>query len=363
MPSGLAARLTRERALALALVSSIALRFGHGLLHRHAFDWWTLALFLWLFATVLLCAFAVVRHAESLAHRYGEPYGTLILTLSAVAIEVVMISVMMVNQSPNPTLGRDTIYATLMIIVNGLIGLAMLLGGLRYGEQQYNLKSSTSFFSVILVIAAVGLYLPRVVPSSSRIVYNVFLVALSCLLYVLFLRIQTTEHRYYFVSQMSLRASLRHADDGAPGWYHATLLLGTLALLAYLSEGIALLLDTSVERLGLPVEAASVLVALLILAPEGLTALRAGIDNDMQRVVNICLGSALSTVSLTIPAVLVVGLVTGQAVTLALTDVQAVMLGFSLLIGMNSYRSGETNLLQGAIHFALFITFLALIFL
>src|SRR5688572_30019026 len=117
MPSALAA-LLRERAFALAVASAIALHFGRGLLHEHTFDWWTVALFLWLFATVLVSAFAVVRHAESLAHRYGEPYGTLILTLSAVAIEVVMISAMMVNQSPNPTLGRDTIYATLMIIVN-----------------------------------------------------------------------------------------------------------------------------------------------------------------------------------------------------------------------------------------------------
>jgi Ca2+:H+ antiporter len=358
------ATLSRERAFALALVSSVVVgAFGERLLDVDL-DWWELALFAWLFATILVSAFAVVRHAESLARRYGEPYGTLILTLSAVAIEVVMISVMMLHLSPNPTLGRDTIYSTLMIIVNGLIGLAMLLGGLRYGEQQYNLKSSTAFFSVILVLVAVGLYLPRVVSGTARLTYNVLLIALSSLLYALFLRIQTKEHRYYFVSQAGLSAHHgRHLDDRAAGWYHAVLLLGTLALIAYLAEAVALIMDAAVDGLGLPVQAASVLVALLILAPEGLTALRAGLDNDMQRVVNICLGSALSTVSLTIPAVLVVGLLSGRPVTLALTDVQAVMLGFSLLIGMNSYRSGETNLLQGAIHFALFITFLALIFL
>jgi Ca2+:H+ antiporter len=177
--------LARERAFALALLSTIVvLLFGRTLLHGLALDWWTAARFLWLFATVLVSAFAVVRHAESLAHHYGEPYGTLILTLSAVAIEVIMISAMMLHEDPDPTLGRDTIYATLMIIVNGLIGLAMLLGGLRYGEQQYNLKSSTAFFSMILVLAAVGLYLPVVVPAASRITYEVFLIALSCLLYL-----------------------------------------------------------------------------------------------------------------------------------------------------------------------------------
>ncbi len=121
--------LARERAFALALVSTIVvLLFGRTLLHGLTLSWWTAALFLWLFATVLIAAFAVVRHAEALAHHYGEPYGTLILTLSAVAIEVIMISAMMLNEDPDPTLGRDTIYATLMIIVNGLIGLAMLLG-------------------------------------------------------------------------------------------------------------------------------------------------------------------------------------------------------------------------------------------
>ena len=356
--------LVRERAFALALASTIVvLLFGRTLLHGLTLDWWTGALFLWLFATVLVSAFAVVRHAESLAHHYGEPYGTLILTLSAVAIEVIMISAMMLNEDPDPTLGRDTIYAALMIIVNGLIGLAMLLGGLRYGEQQYNLKSSTAFFSMILVLATVGLYLPKVVPAASRIGYEVFLIVLSSLLYLLFLRIQTKEHRYFFVSEAS--AGGRPAGDagnGAPGWYHAVLLLGMLCLLGYLAESVALIIDAGVDRLGLPVEVASLVVALIILAPEGLTALRAGLDNDMQRVVNICLGSALSTVSLTIPAVLLVGILTGKPVLLGLTNVQAVMLGFSLLIGMNRDRSGETNMLQGAIHFALFATFIALIF-
>lgn len=353
--------LTVERAFPLAIVSAVIVRAsGERLLRGLALDWWTAVIFAWLFAAILVAAFAVVRHAESLAHRYGEPYGTLILTLSAVAIEVVMITAMMLHDEPNPTLGRDTIYATLMIIVNGLIGLAMLLGGLRYGEQQYNLKSSTAFFSMILVLVTVGLYLPKVVPAASQLGYEIFLVMLSSLLYVLFLRIQTKEHRYYFVS----RATPHHADDdGAPGWYHAVLLLLMLGLIGYLAESVALVIDAAVEHLNLPVEAASLLVALLILAPEGLTALRAGLENDMQRVVNICLGSALSTVSLTIPAVLLVSILAHRPVQLGLSDVQAVMLAFSLLIGMNNYRSGETNALQGAVHFALFATFIALIFI
>jgi Ca2+:H+ antiporter len=355
----------RERAFGLALVTAIGqMLVGYGELDAHTLTWRAGVTFAWLFGTILVSSFAVVRHAEALAHRYGEPYGTLLLTLSAVAIEVIMISEMMLHASPNPTLGRDTIYSTLMIIINGLIGIAMLLGGFRWGEQEYNLKSSTAFFSMILVLAGVGLYLPMVVPQTSRIAYYVFLVALFSLLYLLFLRIQTTEHRYFFLSKARRGDAHHHGDDdGAPGWCHGAFLLGTLALIAYLAESTAALLDVGVERFGAPAEAASLLVALLILAPEGLTALRAGLANDMQRVVNICLGSALSTVSLTIPAVLLVGFVAHHSIVLALTPVQAVMLGFSLMIGMTSYRSGETNLLQGAIHFGLFATFIALIFL
>jgi Ca2+:H+ antiporter len=354
----------RERAFALALASSAVLAlFGERLLAHLEMSWTTAGVFAWLFTAVLLCAFDVVRHAEHLAHRFGEPYGTLILTLSAVGIEVIMISAMMLNFEPNPTLGRDTVYAVLMIIINGLIGLAMFVGGLRYGEQQHNLKSSTSFFSMILVLTGVGLFLPSVVPAANRRGYEVFLILLSSLLYVLFLRIQTREHRYFFVSRAPGASHGEAEHDGATGWYHGLLLIGLLAVIAYLAESVALVIDTGVDTLGLPAELASLLGAILILSPEGLTALRAGVQNDMQRVVNICLGSALSTVSLTIPAVLTIGVLFGRPVTLGLTSVQTVMLAFTLVIGMNSYRSGETNLLQGAIHFALFATFVALIFL
>jgi len=357
--------LARERVVLFALVSALVLRASGGrLLQDLGLTWSTGALFAWLFATVLFCAFDVVRHAESLAHHYGEPYGTLILTLSAVGIEVIMITAMMLNASPNPTLGRDTVYAVLMIVINGLIGLAMFLGGLRFGEQQHNLKSSTSFFSMILLLAAVGLYVPTVVHGTEHRPYEIFLIALSSLLYLLFLRIQTREHRYFFVSRAPAWAEPREPDTPVtPGWYHALLLVITLVLIAYLAEGVALVIDAGVDTLGMPAELASLLVALLILSPEGLTALRAGLHNDMQRVVNICLGSALSTMSLTIPAVLAVGILNDQHVTLGLSQVQIVMLGFTLLIAMNSYRAGETNLLHGAIHFALFAVFIALIFL
>lgn len=342
----------------------IVYALGPWLLADLGVDGRTAALFVWLFGVAVASSFAVVRHAEVLAHRYGEPAGTLILTLSAVSIEVIMISAMMLHAGDNPTLARDTIYSTLMIIINGLIGVAMLVGGIRFGEQEYNLKSSTSFFSMILVLVGVGLYLPGFVPTRFVDSYEVFLIVLTSLLYILFLRIQTTEHRYFFVSQRSARsAAAEHVGpEAGPAWLEAGLLLATLGVLAYLAESLAGIIDTGVDVLGFPQQLGSLIVALLVLSPEGLAAIRAGLGNDMQRVVNIGLGSALSTLSLTIPVILVVGLATGRPVDLGLNHVQATILAFTLLIGMNNYRSGETNLLQGAIHFALFATFVVLIF-
>jgi Ca2+/H+ antiporter len=196
-----------EGTFTLALLSAMAALVFKETLLAHLGNHWLMGItFLWLFGVILGSAFAVVRHAEALAEWYGEPYGTLILTLSAVCIEVIMISAMMLHGDPDPTMARDTIYATLMIIVNGLIGLAQLLGGLRYGEQHYNLKSSTAYFSMILALLGLGLFVPNFVPAASRTGYGLFLACAAVLLYILFLRIQTFEHRYYNTSHLRAAA-------------------------------------------------------------------------------------------------------------------------------------------------------------
>src|SRR5262245_47590651 len=162
-----------------------------------------------------------------------------------------------------------------MIIINGLIGLAMLLGGLKFGEQSYNLKSSTSFFSMILVLVGIGLYLPAFVPARFARAYDLFLIIASTLLYVLFLRMQTTEHRYFFVSRHAAPAAVEHTGhDDAPAWLETTLLVGTLAVLAYLAESLAHVIDTGIDILGFPQQLGSLVVALLVLSPEGLAAIR-----------------------------------------------------------------------------------------
>ena len=160
-----------------------------------------LPIFVGLFAVILCAAYAVAKHAEALAHHYGEPYGTLILTLSAVAVEVLMVSAMMLHAGNNPTMARDTIFSTLMLIINGQIGVAMLLGGIRHGEQHYNLKSSNAYFSMIFAFTGLGLFLPTFVAPESLEHLYLFLIFAFLALYGIFLRLQMKEHRYFFAGE------------------------------------------------------------------------------------------------------------------------------------------------------------------
>lgn len=356
----------KETPLFVAAVSTVLmLIFGKALTGAAAPPVTLLLVFVWLFAVILGAAFGVVRHAEVLAHKYGEPYGTLILTISVIGIEVIMIATMMLTGDPDPTTARDTMYSVVMIVINGLIGLALILGGLRHGEQGHNLKSSNAYFSMILAIVGLGLVMPALIPADKLMGYEILLIVISIGLYAVFLRVQTKEHRYFFVNETGKPSADSHSPDDLEfaGWLHALLLIGTLALLVVLAKSLAVVIDYGTAILGAPAGVDALIVALLILSPEGLAAVRAGMRNDMQHVVNICLGSVLATVALTIPVVLIVALIMGQTLTLGLSPIQSVLIAVTLLVGMNTYRLGETNMLQGVIHFALFAAFVAMIFL
>jgi len=162
-----------------------------------------IAVFLWLFAVILWSAVCVARHADCLAIKWGEPYGTLVLTLSAITIEVVMVSTAMLHGQNNPTLGRDSIFSVIMIALNGLVGLVLLLGGLRHGEQYYNLQCVNSYLNVIMTLAVLGLVLPNFTTTTGDLTFSteqqIFLIAVSLFLYAIFLLIQTMRHRGYFV--------------------------------------------------------------------------------------------------------------------------------------------------------------------
>lgn len=318
-------------------------------------------LFAVILAAIFALAFRIAHHAEVLALRLGEPYGTLILTLAAVSVEVVILVVLMFD-SHSPTLARDTVFAAVMIDVNGILGVAAVLGGLRHGIQKYNLHSASSYIAMLLVALGVGMFVPDFVPDSAWPVYSAFSVGIMAILYMAFLRLQTVEHRRFFEYGADMEDEA-HDAVGSPGWLHAAILVGAVVMVGVLSEVLSVLLDALLEGTGAPKAIPAVLVALISAAPEVLTALNAARHDRMQTTVNIALGASLATVLLTLPVIEGIALITGERIVMALTPVQAAMLLITLLATMNNLHDGETNAIEGMSHFALFAAFVALVLL
>ena len=328
-----------------------------------------LGVFVWLFAVILWSATSVVRHADCLAIKLGEPLGTLILTLSAISIEVVMISTAMLHGANNPTLGRDAIFAVIMIALNGLVGLSLLLGGLRYREQHYNIQGVNAYLNVIMALAVLGLVLPNFTTSTSGPTFSteqeIFFAAMSLLLYAIFLLIQTMRHRRYFVEYretMSAANSAHHPLQTYSSGFHATMLLLYMVTVILLAKKFAIPLDNSIERFGMPQAFGGAIIAALVLAPEGIGAIDATLRNQLQRSINILFGSVLATIGLTISAVLTIGLSTRQSVVLGVQGGNLPLLLLTLAVSVVTFTSRKTNVLQGCVHLLLFAVFVLLIF-
>ena len=321
-----------------------------------------------IFGVAVYAAIGVVGHAELLAEKYGEPYGTLILTLAAVTVEVVMLTTMVLHLDNNPTLARDTIFATVMILVNGLIGLSLLIGGMRYGEQRYNVKSSKAFLTMLFALTGLALILPDAVTPAQEPRLEVFLVFASILLYGFFLHVQTRKHTHFFVFDGSPKehGSPEHASGAGSrseisGAYHATMLVATIIALSVLVEYLSIALDDTMDVLHVRAQIPALVVAIIIASPESLAAIRAALRNDMQRTFNIALGSALSTVALTIPAVLVISFIVGRGVILGLTPVQGSLMIISLLVASITEADGSTSALEGMVQLVLFGSFVVMV--
>lgn len=334
---------------------------------------WLAIMFVWLFSVMVWCVFGVVRHDDALAELLGEPYGTLILTVSVNSIEVTIIATMMLGGAPNPTLPRDTMFATLMIVLNGIIGTMLAIGGLRYAQQQYNLQGAIAFLAVIAPLAMVGLVVPRFSLSTADSSFTpqqaIFFGLLTALLYTAFLIIQTTRHRGFFIEPERTRngsgepeAAVHHHGKIRYVPYHAILLLATLMPVVLLSKPMAKLLDYGIEQIGLPTALGGVLIAVLILSPEFAAACKAAARDQIQRAVNISLGSALSTIGLTVPVVLAINVLTGTPLELGLNQVEIVLLAVTLFVCQMTFSGAPTNVLFGFVHLVLFFAYLVLVF-
>jgi len=328
--------------------------------------WWAAIALLWLFGVMMSSAFAVVRHADCLAEIFGEPYGTLILTFAITAIEVMMIAAVMLNGPEVSTTARDTMFAVIMIVFNGMAGLSVLVGGLRYHEQTYNLQGANAFLAVIMPLAVLGLILPNFTSAPGGTLsplHEGFLMLMSIGLYAVFLAIQTLRHRHYFLEHgETADEEAPPITDLRPAAWHGTLLVLYILPIVLLSKKIAVPIDFTVRVLGAPEALVGFLVAVLIMSPESLTALRATLANQMQRSINLLLGSVLASISLTIPAVLAIGLLTDRLVVLGLAPVDTLLLLLTLASGLLTFSSGRTNILQGAIHLLLFGAYIVMIF-
>lgn len=360
-------------------------------------------IFVWLFVIILVAAFNVVRHADALAVILGEPLGTLVLTLSVITIEVLMISAVMLTGSSQPTLARDTMFAVAMIVMNGLIGLALLVGGLRHHEQNYNLRGANAYLAVILPLAVLGLVLPSFTKSTDDATLStgqeVIEIIVFLALYIVFLAIQTVRHRDLFmppkpalkisaepgetvkVSQtetgtlQALTATTKqqvkpvdpHIEDHGglvirSIGFHAVMLLAFLIPVVVLSKQLAYPIDYTIGVTGAPVALGGFIVALLILSPEAMSGLRAAASNRLQRSVNLYLGSVAATIGLTVPAVLIIGLATGNDVILGLEPTGIILLSVTLAVSLLTFESRRTNVLHGAVHLVLFAAYFMLIF-
>jgi Ca2+:H+ antiporter len=352
----------------------VFLLYGETLFARLPEPVWLALIFLWLFTAVLGSALSIVRHAEHLAMRLGEPYGTLLLTLSVTFVEVTSIAAIMLHGANNPTLARDTLFAVAMIILNGMVGLSLLVGGWRHHEQQYNLQGANAYLGVIIPLAVLSLIMPDFTVTTPGPLLSheqdIFLVLVGLGLYSTFLAVQTRRHRGYFRFGAGAAHDAGSADVSHPVMTsrplpllaHAALLITYILPVVFLAEQFAHPVDYLIETLRAPAALGGVIIAVLVATPEAIGAVRAALANDLQRSINIFLGSVLSTIGLTVPAIVLVSRVIGREIVLGVEHTDLVMLLLTLAVCVVTFSSGRTNVMQGAVHLVLFAVYLALIF-
>lgn len=313
--------------------------------------------------TVVLSA---VHHAEVVAHKVGEPFGTLILALAITVIEVSLIVTIMLSEgSQNSTLARDTVFAAIMLILTGIIGLCLLVGGVRYKEQLFVKQGVSASLVALSAITILTLVLPNYTTSATGPVYStsqlIFVAIVSLVLYLGFVMVQTHRHRDYFLPEdKSVDEEDVHAapPSNLTALVSLLLLVIALAVVVILSKKLSPAIENIVVTMGAPKSLVGIIIASVILLPEGLAALRAARRNRLQTSLNLALGSALASIGLTIPAVAIVGYFTGFTITLGIDTKSTLLLILSLFTISISFGAGRTNVLQGIVLLVILATYL-----
>ena len=322
-------------------------------------------------AVVLLVpsVLAALHHAESAARRIGEPYGTLLLTLSVTTIEVSIIVSMMLHGTNNPTLAREAVFSAVMLVCSGGVGFCLMLGSLRHHEQGHNTQGTSAYLAVLLVLSVLTLILPNFTLTTEAGTFSpgqlAFVSMLSVLVYIAFLYIQTVRHRGNFLDT-GVQPPAHHVAEQrhtSPLWANILFLLAGLAAVVLLAELVADGAERGLSAIGVlrPDAIVGALIATLVLMPEFLTSLKAARLNHLQHSINAMLGSALASMALTIPAVVAVCLFTRRELILGLDNRDATLLVLALTLCIVSFGTGRTNVLTGIVHLVIFFAYLMLL--
>ena len=312
-------------------------------------------------SSILYSAFSVVRHADVLAHRFGEPIGSLILTLSIVFLEVSLISILMLSGSAGETIMRDTLYSVVIIVMAGLAGAAMLLGGRKYKSLYFNFKGINHYLISIIPLAIIVMVLPAAL-GGTYTMPQLFVVAFICLaLYIVFLIIQTKTHIKFFVYEDEDGDHHGKPSTHSNAWHFTFLVIHLVAVI-----GITKLNANTLEHLfiefSIPMTLKGTIIAILTLSPEGLGAISSTLKNQTQRAMNLLLGSVVATISLTVPIVVIITLFTGKQLVLGLDIANIILLICTLMVCQTSLTGGKTNAHSGTVHLVLFIIYIMLLF-
>ncbi len=336
-------------------------------------------------AIIMVCSFGVVTQAERLAHRMGDPYGSLVLTISIVLIEVILISAVMLGPGDHTTIGRDSVMAVSMIIMNLVVGAAVLLATKKHGPLQHNRVGTASYSAMLMILLALAFVLPGQLDHDGSYPPGVAVgIALGTLaVYGYFLYRQMFRQPEHFdetdpIGITAARGGLVHTPDaprpdrqpiGTIFARHRREILQRIGILVItvipvviLAQYMAALLDDGLGRTSLPIELAGVLIAAIVFLPETITAIRAGIAGELQRVINLCHGALVSTVSFTIPAVLLIGLATGQTVVLAESGVNIVLLVVTMMVTITNFAAPKLTVMHALPHLMIFGVYVLMIF-
>jgi Ca2+:H+ antiporter len=312
---------------------------------------------------LIATVFAAVYHAEVVAHRVGEPFGTLVLALAVTIIEVALVVSMMITGGTETVgLARDTVFAAVMIVCNGIVGICLLAGSIRHREQGFQFQGAQAALSVLIALTTLTLILPNVTSTSAGQTFSssqlVFAAIVSLILYGSFLFVQTVRHRHYFLPTAGGEEAHAPPPTNRIALVSAGLLLVSLVAVVALAKALTPTLERGIAAVGAPRTVVGIAIAGLVLLPEGLAAYRAATANRLQTSMNLAFGSVLATIGLTIPAVASVAMLLGRPLTLGLDAKEQLLLAVTLIVSLLTIGTGRTTVLQGIVHLVLFAVFL-----